>query len=161
MADGRALSVITAQDNERGDATSSVLELEIAADKMEAASQRQANPYRGVVNSRSRGAIEQSYLDPSLLQRRGVRNLIKDGETGKRQFTRIIVSQVHKDHHKKLIRREEIVNELIRLYQYYRQDDRDAAQPPQTNATCARTVGPAAAHTAVSFCCALCCCSNA
>lgn len=121
LTDGRALSVVTAQDNERHDATSSVLELEIAADKMEAASQRQANPYRGVVNSRRRGAIDQSHLDPALLQRGQVRDLILHGETGKRQFTRIIVSQVHKSHHKKLLKRQMIVHELIRLYQFYRQ----------------------------------------
>lgn len=91
---GRCISVITAQDSPDQSCTSSVLELEIAADRMDQAYEQSQNPYSGQVNQRARGNVAQSHLSAALLQRDSIRDLIVKRETGLRQFTRIIVSQV-------------------------------------------------------------------
>lgn len=90
---GRCISVITAQDTDKP-CSSSVLELEIAADRMDEAYEQSQNPYAGQVNQRARGNVDQSHLSAALLQRDSIRDLIVKRETTLRQFTRIIVSQV-------------------------------------------------------------------
>lgn len=93
---GRCISVMTAQDSADKPCSSSVLELEIAADRMDEAYKQSQNPYAGQVNQRARGNVEQSHLSAALLQRASIRDLISTRETDLRQFTRIIVSQVSK-----------------------------------------------------------------
>lgn len=91
---GRCISVITAQDSPDKPCSSSVLELEIAADRMDEAYKLSQNPYAGQVNQRARGNVSQSHLSDALLQRASIRDCIVNHETDLRQFTRIMVSQV-------------------------------------------------------------------